>query len=96
MVAQANAQELTLADARDLRVLPGMGVEGRIDGELWQLLAPSRVATLNAEQQILIGTLEQQGKTVVVLCQSSGDKALPVALLALRDQINQARTSAGT
>ncbi|MGL6152464.1 MAG: zinc/cadmium/mercury/lead-transporting ATPase [Aeromonas sobria] len=87
VVAQANAQELTLADARDLRALPGMGVEGRINGELWQLLAPSRVATLNAEQQILIGTLEQQGKTVVVLCQSSGDQALPVALLALRDQI---------
>ncbi|HEH9417333.1 TPA: zinc/cadmium/mercury/lead-transporting ATPase [Aeromonas sobria] len=87
VVAQANAQELTLADARDLRALPGMGVEGRINGELWQLLAPSRVATLNAEQQILVGTLEQQGKTVVVLCQSSGDKTLPVALLALRDQI---------
>ncbi|MGL5093875.1 MAG: zinc/cadmium/mercury/lead-transporting ATPase [Aeromonas sobria] len=87
VVAQANAQELTLADARDLRALPGMGVEGYIDGKLWQLLAPSRVATLNAEQQILIGTLEQQGKTVVVLCQSSGDQALPVALLALRDQI---------
>ncbi|TNI77929.1 zinc/cadmium/mercury/lead-transporting ATPase [Aeromonas sobria] len=87
VVAQANAQELTLADARDLRALPGMGVEGRIDGELWQLLAPSRVATLNAEQQILIGTLEQQGKTVVVLCQSRNDQALPVALLALRDQI---------
>jgi Cd2+/Zn2+-exporting ATPase len=87
VVAKASEQGLTLADARDLRALPGMGVEGRIDGKLWQLLAPSRVATLNAEQQILIGTLEQQGKTVVVLCQSSGDKALPVALLALRDQI---------
>ncbi|MCF5899442.1 zinc/cadmium/mercury/lead-transporting ATPase [Aeromonas veronii] len=87
VVANASEQGLSLADARDLRALPGMGVEGSINGELWQLLAPSRVATLNAEQQILIGTLEQQGKTVVVLCQSSGDKALPVALLALRDQI---------
>ncbi|HEH9431659.1 TPA: zinc/cadmium/mercury/lead-transporting ATPase [Aeromonas sobria] len=87
VVAAANEQRLTLVEARDLRALPGMGVEGSINGELWQLLAPSRVATLNAEQQILIGTLEQQGKTVVVLCQSSGDKALPVALLALRDQI---------
>ncbi|WP_429022730.1 zinc/cadmium/mercury/lead-transporting ATPase [Aeromonas allosaccharophila] len=87
VVASATEQGLTLADARDLRALPGMGVEGRIDGALWQLLAPSRVATLNAEQQILIGTLEQQGKTVVVLCQSCGDQALPVALLALRDQI---------
>ncbi|MGU5679222.1 zinc/cadmium/mercury/lead-transporting ATPase [Aeromonas allosaccharophila] len=87
VVANATEQGLTLADARDLRALPGMGVEGHIDGELWQLLAPSRVATLNAEQQTRIGTLERQGKTVVVLCQSSVDQALPIALLALRDQI---------
>ncbi|MFM5636498.1 zinc/cadmium/mercury/lead-transporting ATPase [Aeromonas veronii] len=87
VVANATEQGLTLAEARDLRALPGMGVEGRINGELWQLLAPSRVATLNVEQQTRIGSLERQGKTVVVLCQSSGDQALPVALLALRDQI---------
>ncbi|MFM5418354.1 zinc/cadmium/mercury/lead-transporting ATPase [Aeromonas veronii] len=87
VVANATEQGLTLAEARDLRALPGMGVEGRINGQLWQLLAPSRVATLNVEQQTRIASLEQQGKTVVVLCQSSGDKALPVALLALRDQI---------
>lgn len=87
VVANATEQGLTLAEARDLRALPGMGVEGRINGELWQLLAPSRVATLNVEQQTRIASLEQQGKTVVVLCQSSGDQALPVALLALRDQI---------
>ncbi|PTT58077.1 heavy metal translocating P-type ATPase, partial [Aeromonas sp. HMWF015] len=87
VVSNATEQGLTLAEARDLRALPGMGVEGRINGELWQLLAPSRVATLNTEQQTRIASLEQQGKTVVVLCQSSGDQALPVALLALRDQI---------
>lgn len=87
VVANATEQGMTLAEARDLRALPGMGVEGRINGELWQLLAPSRVATLNVEQQTRIASLERQGKTVVVLCQSSGDQALPVALLALRDQI---------
>lgn len=87
VVANATEQRLTLAEARDLHALPGMGVEGRINGALWQLLAPSRVATLNAEQQTRIGTLERQGKTVVVLCQSSVDQALPIALLALRDQI---------
>ncbi|MCF5892286.1 zinc/cadmium/mercury/lead-transporting ATPase [Aeromonas veronii] len=87
VVANATEQGLMLAEARDLRALPGMGVEGRINGELWQLLAPSRVATLNMEQQTRIASLERQGKTVVVLCQSSGDQALPVALLALRDQI---------
>ncbi|MFM5538597.1 zinc/cadmium/mercury/lead-transporting ATPase [Aeromonas veronii] len=87
VVANATEQGLSLAEARDLRALPGMGVEGRINGELWQLLAPSRVAPLNVEQQTQIASLEQQGKTVVVLCRSSGDHALPVALLALRDQI---------
>ncbi|MFQ1930369.1 zinc/cadmium/mercury/lead-transporting ATPase [Aeromonas veronii] len=87
VVANATEQGLTLAEARDLRALPGMGVEGRINGELWQLLAPSRVATLNVEQQTRIASLERQGKTVVVLCQSSDAQALPVALLALRDQI---------
>ncbi|MFQ2085418.1 zinc/cadmium/mercury/lead-transporting ATPase [Aeromonas veronii] len=87
VVANATEQGLTLAEARDLRALPGMGVEGRINGQLWQLLAPSRVATLNVEQQTRIASLERQGKTVVVLCQSNGDQALPVALLALRDQI---------
>ncbi|MFU1545783.1 zinc/cadmium/mercury/lead-transporting ATPase [Aeromonas veronii] len=87
VVANATEQGLTLAEARDLRALPGMGVEGRINGQLWQLLAPSRVATLNVEQQTRIASLERQGKTVVVLCQSSDVQALPVALLALRDQI---------
>lgn len=87
VVAAANEQGLAQVEARDLRALPGMGVEGRINGELWQLLAPSRVATLNKDQHARVATLEQQGKTVVVLCQSSSNQALPVALLALRDQI---------
>ena len=84
VVAHANEQGLTLADARDLRALPGMGIEGRIDGKLWQLLAPSRIASLSDTIQSRIATLEQQGKTVVVLGQPD---AAPAALLALRDQI---------
>ncbi|MGL4250283.1 MAG: zinc/cadmium/mercury/lead-transporting ATPase [Aeromonas sp.] len=87
VVAAASEQKIALVEASELRALPGMGVEGRIDSELWQLLTPSKVATLNGEQRARIGSLEQQGKTVVVLCQSSGDQPLPVALLALRDQI---------
>ncbi|MGY3904132.1 zinc/cadmium/mercury/lead-transporting ATPase [Aeromonas lusitana] len=84
VVAAANEQGLTLATATDLRALPGMGVEGRIDGMLWQLLAPSRVESRDDETLTRIATLEQQGKTVVLLCQAG---AAPVALLALRDQI---------
>ena len=84
VVTAANEQGLSLATASDLRALPGMGVEGRIDGTLWQLLAPSRVTTLDAAMQARVATLEQQGKTVVVLGQPD---AAPAALLALRDQI---------
>lgn len=87
VVAAANEQGLTLAAASDLRALPGMGVEGRINGVLWQLLAPSRVASLDDETQTRIATLEQQGKTVVLLCLADSEATTPVALLALRDQI---------
>lgn len=84
VVAAAKEQGLRLAEARDLRALPGMGVEGRIDGELWQLLAPSRIPSLEPALHAQIASLEQQGKTVVVLTPAD---AAPAALLALRDQI---------
>ncbi|HGY1341477.1 TPA: heavy metal translocating P-type ATPase, partial [Aeromonas salmonicida subsp. salmonicida] len=84
VVAAAREQGLTLAAAQDLRALPGMGVEGRVDGTLWQLLAPSRIDSLSNALNAQIATLEQQGKTVVVLGQPG---AAPAALLALRDQI---------
>jgi Cd2+/Zn2+-exporting ATPase len=84
VVAAASEQGLALANAQDLRALPGMGVEGRIDGALWQLLAPSRIASLSEEIQSRITGLETQGKTVILLCRMG---EAPSALLALRDQI---------
>ena len=84
VVTAASERGLSLAAAQELRALPGMGVEGRIDGTLWQLLAPSRVTTLDAAMQARVATLERQGKTVVVLGQPD---AAPAALLALRDQV---------
>ncbi|MBV7439097.1 zinc/cadmium/mercury/lead-transporting ATPase [Aeromonas sp. sif2416] len=97
VVAAASEQGLTLAAASELRALPGMGVEGRIDGALWQLLAPSRIPSLDEAINQRVSRLEAQGKTVVVLCQAPSPHPLPegegtalttpVALLALRDQI---------
>lgn len=84
VVAAASEQGLTMAAASELRALPGMGVEGRIDGALWQLLAPSRIPSLDEAINQRVSRLEAQGKTVVVLCQAG---SAPVALLALRDQI---------
>ncbi|WP_162520181.1 zinc/cadmium/mercury/lead-transporting ATPase [Aeromonas media] len=84
VVAAASEQGLTLANAQDLRALPGMGVEGRIDGALWQLLAPSRVPALGEALEGQIAALERQGKTVILLCRMG---EAPSALLALRDQL---------
>ncbi|WP_461603065.1 zinc/cadmium/mercury/lead-transporting ATPase [Aeromonas rivipollensis] len=84
VVAAASEQGLALANAQDLRALPGMGVEGRIDGTLWQLLAPSRVPALGEALKGQIAALEHQGKTVILLCRMG---EAPSALLALRDQI---------
>lgn len=84
VVAAASEQGLTLANAQDLRALPGMGVEGRIDGALWQLLAPSRVPALGEALKGQIAALERQGKTVILLCRMG---EAPSALLALRDQL---------
>ncbi|MFM5560490.1 zinc/cadmium/mercury/lead-transporting ATPase [Aeromonas rivipollensis] len=84
VVAAASEQGLTLANAQDLRALPGMGVEGRIGGALWQLLAPSRVPALGEALEGQIAALERQGKTVILLCRMG---EAPSALLALRDQI---------
>ena len=84
VVAAASEQGLTLANAQDLRALPGMGVEGRIDGAPWQLLAPSRVPALGEALEAQIAALERQGKTVILLCRMG---EAPSALLALRDQI---------
>ena len=84
MVTAATEQGLTLASARDLRALPGMGVEGRIDGALWQLLAPSRVPALGEALKGQIAALERQGKTVILLCRMG---EAPSALLALRGEV---------
>ncbi|WP_429165180.1 zinc/cadmium/mercury/lead-transporting ATPase [Aeromonas rivipollensis] len=84
VVAAASEQGLTLAAASELRALPGMGVEGLIDGSLWQLLAPSRVPALGEALEGQIAALERQGKTVILLCRMG---EAPSALLALRDQI---------
>lgn len=84
VVAAASEQGLALANAQDLRALPGMGVEGRIDGAPWQLLAPSRVPALGEALEAQIAALERQGKTVILLCRMG---EAPSALLALRDQI---------
>ncbi|MFR9720720.1 zinc/cadmium/mercury/lead-transporting ATPase [Aeromonas diversa] len=83
VVAHAGAQGVTPATAREVRALPGMGVEGSIDGEVWSLLAPSHQQDLDQAAQARIQALELGGKTVIVLAQAG----TPRALLALQDRL---------
>lgn len=83
IVAHAQGLRVTPATAREIRALPGMGVEGEIDGQSWSLLAPAHQGGLAKGAVAQIQTLEQGGKTVIVLAQAG----IPRALLALQDRL---------
>lgn len=83
VVSHATEQGITPATASEIRALPGMGVEGSIDGKRWSLLAPQHQQGLDEPTQARIQALEQQGKTVIVLAREEA----PLALLALQDQL---------
>ncbi|KUE80937.1 zinc/cadmium/mercury/lead-transporting ATPase [Aeromonas schubertii] len=83
IVAHAQGLGVTPATAREIRALPGMGVEGEIDGQSWSLLAPTHQGGLAKGTVAQIQTLEQGGKTVIVLAQTG----IPRALLALQDRL---------
>lgn len=87
IVNHAKAQQLELPGAEAIRALPGMGVEGRVDSQNWRLLAPSRLPSLAPELLQRVTELEQQGQTLVVLCDAERELLLPVAIIALRDQL---------
>ncbi|PWF92551.1 zinc/cadmium/mercury/lead-transporting ATPase [Shewanella algae] len=87
IVNHAKEQRLELPGAEAIRALPGMGVEGRVDSQNWRLLAPSRLPNLAPELLQRVTELEQQGQTLVVLCDAERELLLPVAIIALRDQL---------
>ncbi|QTE91174.1 zinc/cadmium/mercury/lead-transporting ATPase [Shewanella algae] len=87
IVNHAKEQRLELPGAEAIRALPGMGVEGRVDSQNWRLLAPSRLPNLAPELLQRVTELEQQGQTLVVLCDAEQEPLFPVAIIALRDQL---------
>ncbi|MFB9939924.1 zinc/cadmium/mercury/lead-transporting ATPase [Shewanella indica] len=87
IVNHAKERRLELPDAEAIRALPGMGVEGRVDSQNWRLLAPSRLPNLAPELLQRVTELEQQGQTLVVLCDAELEPPRPVAIFALRDQL---------
>ncbi|WP_428772028.1 zinc/cadmium/mercury/lead-transporting ATPase [Vibrio sp.] len=67
LVDRAAQQQLSLAEADNKRALIGSGVEGEINGCLYQAIAPSKLAIPMPEQLAQqVTQLEREGKTVVV------------------------------
>ncbi|AAF12244.1 heavy metal translocating P-type ATPase [Deinococcus radiodurans] len=85
ITAEAQARGLTVPAASEARALPGQGVTALVEGRPVQVTSPifaASQATLSAEQQQTVATLEQQGRTVVV----GLDGGRVLGLIALRDE----------
>ncbi len=72
LVKYAQDLELELPEATEKQALVGSGVQGFIDGELYRVLAPSKLEfSLENELAQQVVELEDQGKTVVVALKQS-------------------------
>lgn len=76
------AQGLTLPEATGLKAVPGKGVSATIEGILHQVVSPRHAQTDLSAHQHTIETLEQQGKTVVVVLRDN----TVLGLIAIRDE----------
>lgn len=86
VIALAEAQNVTVASASDVRVVAGKGIHGRFDGQEIVVASPryaQELVTPGDEVTALVAGLEQAGKTVVVVV--AGGAA--VGLIAMRDEV---------
>jgi Cd2+/Zn2+-exporting ATPase len=85
IVRHAESLSLTLPNAVDRQALPGMGVQGIIDGALVKIVAPSDApsTTTSFDWRRDVERLEAEGQTVVVVVRD--DDIL--GLLALQDTV---------
>ncbi|QGY27613.1 zinc/cadmium/mercury/lead-transporting ATPase [Pantoea cypripedii] len=83
IVAESVRRRLPLPAASNQQTLAGSGIQAKIHGLSYQLLAPREVTNLAEEQQQAIAQYEAQGKTVVLLLQDTR----PLGLLALQDRL---------
>ena len=84
----AEDEQIGLLNVDDLTALPGRGVKGVIDGASYHLGNHRLVEELglcSPELETQLDTLERQGKTAIVLLDSSG----PLALFAVADAVRE-------
>ncbi len=88
LVQHVESLGLTIPQAESKKTLVGAGMQGIVDGRSYQILAPRHsTVTLenNVEAQLL--SLEQQGKTAVVVIDSDEKKL--IGLLAWQDTLRE-------
>lgn len=84
----AEQEQIGLLSVDDLTALPGRGVKGLIDGHSYHLGNHRLVEELglcSSELEAQLDALERQGKTAIVLLDSSG----PLALFAVADAVRE-------
>tara|TARA_Y100001956_G_scaffold72978_1_gene78815 strand:+ start:1205 stop:3283 length:2079 start_codon:yes stop_codon:yes gene_type:complete len=87
VVRKAESLGIKIAEAKDKQALVGSGVQGSIDGTLYQVIAPSKLTIqLDTELENQIGLLEGQGKTVVV---ALAEHTQVIGLIAWQDTLRE-------
>ncbi|WP_122317635.1 heavy metal translocating P-type ATPase [Pseudomonas cichorii] len=92
-IAKAAGQDQGLHEVTSFEALPGRGVKGEINGQLYHLGNHRLVEELglcSPELEARLDALEVQGKTVVLLLDSSG----PLALFAVADTVKDSSREA--
>ncbi len=83
LVNHAQAQQADIPVATEQQALVGRGVQALVEGQRYQLIAPSKL-TVDHSHKPQFEVLEAQGKTLAVL---ADENQTPLGLVAWQDQI---------
>ncbi len=80
IVEEAKKRGIELREVKNFRAIPGKGIEGEVDGEVYKVVSPGYLKELGIEPLEEAMRLAEQGKTVVYLLK--GEEVLGAIALA--------------
>lgn len=87
LVKRVQSAGIDIPEATEKQVLVGSGVSGKVDGVLYRILAPSKIDFDLSDALITsIETLEEQGKTVVLVIKADSEI---IGLIAWQDTLRE-------
>lgn len=85
LIRKVEAHGVMIPEAINKQALAGIGVQGEVDGQLIQLMSPSKLTMpLNDTIQQTVEQLEDQGKTVVIV---NRDSQTVIGIIAWQDTL---------